>query len=163
MLAALNSSSKITRSLLRKPTIDVTSHPISWSFFATGYAIAQPTPPPTTATFLRPSVSVAFPRGPTKSWTYSPTLSELRISVPAPTIWKIIVTVPFLIPFTTPFEFTVAIDLLFDDQVTSLLEASFGRTSVISLIDDPTATSLSPVIAIAVTFLVVFLLISPAY
>ena len=37
------------------PTIECTSQPKEWSFFAIGYAIAQPTPPPTTATFFSPS------------------------------------------------------------------------------------------------------------
>ncbi|CAN4010450.1 YqzL-like protein, partial [Dysosmobacter welbionis] len=36
-----------------------TSAPQSWNFFSTGYAMAQPTPPPTTQTFFLPSVSVA--------------------------------------------------------------------------------------------------------
>ena len=57
--------------------------------------MAQPTPPPTTATFFRPSVSVALPSGPTKSCRQSPTFMWFSFSVVAPTIWKMIVTVPF--------------------------------------------------------------------
>lgn len=60
-----------------------------------GSAMAQPTPPPTTQTFFRPSVSVARPRGPTKSWTQSPTFSRFSSMVVPPTIWKMISTVPF--------------------------------------------------------------------
>ena len=47
--------------------------------------MAVPTPPPTTATRFRPSVSVARPRGPTKSWRKSPSELWLSFSVVAPT------------------------------------------------------------------------------
>ena len=45
-------------------------------------------------TFLRPSVSVARPRGPQKSARLSPTSFWLSFMVVAPTIWKMILTVP---------------------------------------------------------------------
>ena len=64
-----DSSSRMSRSLLRKPTTLWTTQPCSWSSRAMGSAMAQPTPPPTTQTFFRPSTSVARPSGPTKSWT----------------------------------------------------------------------------------------------
>ena len=64
---ALNSSSRMTMSLLRKPTITVTSAPASLKAAAEGRAMAQPTPPPTTQTFFLPSTGVGLPRGPTKS------------------------------------------------------------------------------------------------
>ncbi|EJW94567.1 secreted protein [gut metagenome] len=57
--AAFISSSRITISLLLNPAIMVTSMPLACISFAMGYAMAQPTPPPTTATFFRPSISVA--------------------------------------------------------------------------------------------------------
>ena len=47
---------------------------------------AAPTPPPTTATFFKFSVSVALPSGPTKSERQSPTASWFKRYVPAPTI-----------------------------------------------------------------------------
>ena len=81
-------------SLLRKPTMLVTSTPKRWNSCATGSAIAQPTPPPTIQTFLMPSVSVALPRGPTKSSIYSPSCLWLSLAVVEPTIWKMIFTVP---------------------------------------------------------------------
>ena len=95
LLAARNSSSRITRSLFLKPMTAWTSAPQSWNFFSTGYAMAQPTPPPTTQTFFLPSVSVALPRGPTKSWRLSPSFMRLSFSVVAPTVWTMMVTVPF--------------------------------------------------------------------
>ena len=94
VLLALNSSSKMTRSLQRNPVIASTSQPCSKSFFATGKAMAQPTPPPMTATRLSPSVSVGLPKGPTKSGRNSPCRLWFNFSVVAPTIWKIISTVP---------------------------------------------------------------------
>lgn len=57
--------------------------------------MAQPTPPPTTATFLKPSYSVATPRGPTKSRMESPTSLAASSFVDRPTFWKMMVTVPF--------------------------------------------------------------------
>ena len=57
--------------------------------------MAQPTPPPTTQTFFLPSVSVALPRGPTKSCRQSPSFRWLSFSVVAPTVWTMMVTVPF--------------------------------------------------------------------
>ena len=92
---ALNLSSRMTTSLLLKPTTAWTSAPQSWNFFRTGYAMAQPTPPPTTQTFFLPSVSVGLPRGPTKSCRYSPCCLWLSFSVVAPTVWTMMVTVPF--------------------------------------------------------------------
>ena len=94
LLTALNSSSRIIRSLFLKPTTVCTSAPSSANFLATGYAIAQPTPPPTMATFFMPSVSVARPRGPTKSERQSPSFICANFSVVAPTFWKMTVTVP---------------------------------------------------------------------
>ena len=77
--ALRNSSSRITRSLFLKPMTAWTSAPQSWNFFSTGYAMAQPTPPPTTQTFFLPSVSVALPRGPTKSCRQSPSFRWLQL------------------------------------------------------------------------------------
>ena len=84
----------MTRSLLRKPTMPVTLVPCSCSAWAMGSAMAQPTPPPTTQTFFRPSISVALPKGPTKSCTASPSFRAFSCIVPAPTIWKMMETVP---------------------------------------------------------------------
>ncbi len=53
----------------------------------------------------------------------------LHLSVKPPlSVVAVIVTVPDLIPFTTPFSSTVAIFVLLDDQVTFEFVASFGRT-----------------------------------
>ena len=58
--------------------------------------MAQPTPPPITATFFSPST---YWEG--AQWAYkvhaglSPSSKWLSFSVVAPTIWKIMVTVPF--------------------------------------------------------------------
>ena len=93
---ASNSFSRITRSLLRKPTTLCTSAPSSCSFFAVGYAMAQPTPPPTTATFFSPSSLLGVPSGPTKSTRLSPAFRAFNSIVAPPTIWKMIVTVPAL-------------------------------------------------------------------
>ena len=68
----------------------VTLVPCSLQCLGNGSAMAQPTPPPTTQTFFSPSISVALPRGPTKSCTASPSLRELSCMVPAPTTWKMI-------------------------------------------------------------------------
>ena len=68
------------------PTTAWTSAPQSWNFFKTGYAMAQPTPPPTTQTFFLPSVSVGLPSGPTKSCRHSPCCLWLSFSVVAPTV-----------------------------------------------------------------------------
>ena len=57
--------------------------------------MAEPTPPPITATFFNPSTSEATPKGPTKSQMLSPSSSPLKAFVVLPTTWKIIVTVPF--------------------------------------------------------------------
>ena len=89
-----NSSSRITRPLFRKPTIEVTSQPSACRRRATGNAIAQPTPPPTTATFFKPSTSVGVPSGPTKSGTESPASFSSKAIVEPPTIWNMIVTAP---------------------------------------------------------------------
>ena len=91
---ARNSFSRMTRSLLRNPTIEWTVHPSEESFFATGYAMAHPTPPPTTATFFRPSVSVGRPSGPTKSSIISPSRFPASFMVVFPTVWKMMVTLP---------------------------------------------------------------------
>ncbi len=71
-----------------------TSQPFSCSFSATGSAIAQPTPPPTTQTFFNPSMGVGLPRGPTKSGIISPSLSMPSCFVVAPTSWKMMRTLP---------------------------------------------------------------------
>ena len=57
--------------------------------------MAQPTPPPITQTFLRPSRWLGVPSGPTKSGRQSPSFRWFSFSVVAPTTWKMIVTVPF--------------------------------------------------------------------
>ena len=85
-LAEAKSSLSITRLSERKPTILCTVAPDLCSFFAIGRAIALPTPPPMTATFRSPSVSVALPRGPTKSEIYSPAFLAARSLVVAPTV-----------------------------------------------------------------------------
>ena len=79
LLQALNSSSKITKSLVLNPTIEVTFAPFSCKALATGKAIAQPTPPPTTQTFLKPSTSLGFPKGPTKLYKLSPSFKVLSL------------------------------------------------------------------------------------
>ena len=94
VLLARNSFSRMTRSLDRNPATASTSQPCSKSFLATGKAMAQPTPPPMTATRCKPSVSVGFPRGPTKSGMLSPCCLWFSFSVVAPTIWKMMSTVP---------------------------------------------------------------------
>ncbi len=60
-----------------------------------GKAMAQPTPPPTTATLPRPWVWEGVPKGPAKSWMKSPSSRRPRAMVEAPTSWKMMVTVPF--------------------------------------------------------------------
>ena len=72
----------------------VTLAPAACRARATGSAMAQPTPPPTTQTFFRPSISVALPSGPTKSCRLSPSFRVFSCMVPAPTIWKMMSTVP---------------------------------------------------------------------
>ena len=84
----------MTRSLLLKPTMEVTSQPISCSSRTMGSAMAQPTPPPTTHAFLMPSTSVGLPRGPTKSAMHSPSERAFKVIVAPPTTWKMMVTAP---------------------------------------------------------------------
>ena len=82
---AFISSSRIMYSLLLKPDIAVTSAPNSLSFFACGYAIAVPRPPPITATFFNPSSGVGIPKGPAKSRIVSPSFNFDKSLVVLPT------------------------------------------------------------------------------
>ena len=82
-------------SLDRNPAITSTCTPRAWRALAWGKAMAQPTPPPMTATrFTSGSTSVAVPSGPTKSRMSSPASRPSSSSVVRPTFWKMMVTVP---------------------------------------------------------------------
>ena len=91
---AATSSSRMMRSLLRKPMTTSTSQPWSCSHLACGYAMAVPRPPPMTHARFEPSSSVGLPSGPTKSSSASPALSVASRIVVAPTAWNTMVTVP---------------------------------------------------------------------
>ena len=66
-------SSRIIRSFVRPARIETTRLPASFIALIIGNIGATPTPPPAHTTVPNFSICVAFPRGPTKSRTSSPT------------------------------------------------------------------------------------------
>jgi hypothetical protein len=66
---------------------------------------------------------------------------------PPSSVVAVIVAEPAAIPVTTPDEFTVAIEVLDEDQLIILIGASDGVTDALSVIDEPVLTDENPLIA----------------
>ncbi len=88
-------SSRISRSLVRAPMMQITLLPASFNARVMGCNTAIPVPPPTQTTLPTFSTWVGLPRGPMTSWYPSPTCRVLNRAVDLPTTWYITVMVPF--------------------------------------------------------------------
>jgi len=91
------SSSRMTRSLVRAPTMTVRWLPAFLRAWAMGCMGATPMPPPTQTARPKFSIWVGLPRGPSTASIESPGSRSASLWVLTPTVWKIRVMVPFTV------------------------------------------------------------------
>ncbi len=86
-LIAFTSSSRMRRSFVRAPTIEISRFPAFLMAVAMGRRGAVPIPPPIPTTVPKFSMWVGSPSGPTRSRTASPGFIEASSAVDFPTTW----------------------------------------------------------------------------